>query len=126
MHRVIIGILLTMAFACKSATPASSQQQSIESWAQKNLGADITILKNQSNSFALCTKENSSQQSITYYLVRISDFEIVERDNIQPATITWLDNQRIEIKFIPGIVKQEEQTIPTNIIDITKYQISKQ
>jgi hypothetical protein len=126
MHRLIIGILLTIAFACKSGTPASSQQQSIESWTQKNLGADITILKNQSNSFALCTKENSSLQTVTYYLVRISDFEIVERDNIQPATITWLDNQHIEIKFTPGIIKRDEQNIPIKIIDITKYQISKQ
>jgi hypothetical protein len=126
MHRLIIGILLTIAFACKSATPGLSQQKSIESWAQKNLGADVSIQKNQSNSFAICTKENASVQTITYYLVRISDFEIVERDNLQPATISWLDNQRIEIKFVAGIVKQEDQNIPTKIIDIAKYQISKQ
>lgn len=125
MHRIVFSLLFIIAIACKSATPVSEQPQSLEAWVKNNLGENFTIQKNSTNTFALCFQQTGSTQSTTYYIVRISDFKIVERDNIQPASLSWLDNQRIEIKFIPGIVTKDESTIPNKIIDISKYVINK-
>ena len=125
MHRIILSLLLLTAFACKSSIPVVDQQQSFENWVKKNLGENTSIQKNANNTFALCVSENKSNQSITYYIVRMSDYKIVESDSIQPASFSWIDNQRIEIKLIPGIVKKDESTTPTKIIDISKYVINK-
>jgi hypothetical protein len=125
MQRIVFSLLFIIAIACKSATPVSEQIQSLEAWVKNNLGEDITIQKNANATFALCVQETAGTKSTAYYIVRISDFKIVERDTLQPASLSWLDNQRIEIKFIPGIVTKDESTIPSKIIDISKYIINK-
>lgn len=116
--------MLILAFACKSAPPAK-EQQSFEQWVAENLGEKILCRKNSNNAFALCVQESDNSQAMSYFIVRISDRSIVAKDNISRASLTWIDDYKVEIKFTPGIIQKDTDRPSTKVIDVSKFIIEK-
>jgi len=120
--RIINLILLIMIIvSCKPVGSTSSQSKTLESMVAEILGEDAIIEKNKDSRFALCIKENLSTLSVSYMIVRLNDLVIVEQDNISRASFSWIDSYKIEVKFTPGIIRKDEQTIPAKVIDVSKY-----
>jgi len=120
--RIINLILLIMIIvSCKPVGSTSSQSKTLESMVAEILGEDAIIEKNEDSRFALCIKENLSTLSVSYMIVRLNDLVIVEQDNISRASFSWIDSYKIEVKFTPGIIRKDEQTIPAKVIDVSKY-----
>jgi hypothetical protein len=124
MHRFLLSVFLVITFACKSALPGA-QQPSLENWVIQNLGSGFNIQKNSAGTFAICSKDDPATLSTAYYIVRTSDFKVVEKDKIQRALLYWLDDMRVELKFTPGMIKKEDEPMPSKIIDLNKYKIDK-
>jgi hypothetical protein len=113
--------LIMITVACKPVRSTSVQTKTIESVIGERPGESVVIQKNKDASFALCIRENPSTLSVTYTIVRLNDMTIVEQDTTSPASFSWIDNFKIEVKFIPGIVMKDEQSLPVKVIDVTKY-----
>jgi hypothetical protein len=118
-HWMIFLIMVTVS--CKSVSSTSVQTKTIESVVAEKLGESAVIQKNKEASFALCTRENPSTLSVTWIIIRLNDMTIVEQDTTSPASFSWIDNYKIEVKFTPGIVMKVEQSLPVKVIDVTKY-----
>jgi hypothetical protein len=121
MSKINLILAIILISSCKAATITARQSESLESVVVEKLGADAVIKKNKDTTFALCTKENPSTQSVSYLVIRLSDLTIVVQNKTSPASFLWIDTYLIEIKEIPGIVKKEEQNRDGKIIDVTKY-----
>lgn len=123
MRNLNLIFLIMLIFSCKSSSLPANQNKTLESVVAETLGEGAVIQKNKDATFALCTKENLSTRSVSYLIVRLSDLVIVEKDNVSRASFTWIDNYKIEVKTIPGIVKKDEQSVPRKVIDVTKYMV---
>jgi hypothetical protein len=117
-------LLIFTGVGCKSTT-LSGQKQPMEQLVAQQLGTDATIEKNKDQSFALGVKDDLSNQSTTYVIVRISDNFIVEQGKTQKATVYWIDNFRVGVRLVPGTVQKETALVTEKVIDLTKY-ITKQ
>jgi len=122
--RIINLILLIMIIvSCKSVSSTTTQFKTLESLVVEKLGEDARIEKNKDSSFALCLKENLSTHSVSYIIVRLNDLVIVEQDNTSSASFAWIDRYKIEVKFIPGMIRKDEQIMPARVIDVSKYMV---
>lgn len=123
MIMVQTSIVLSLIFllSCKSTSIVDNNPHILESWVLNNLGNEVVTTKNSSGTFALCIKQNTAREGIAFYVIRVKDLFIVEKDMISPASIYWVDDLIIQIKFIPGIVNTADVEIPIKTIDLTKY-----
>jgi histone deacetylase complex regulatory component SIN3 len=121
MRKIPLIVLIILIVSCKSASVTGVPAQTLETIVAENLGEDAVVQKNKDNSFALCFKENFSTLSVSYIIVRLNDLTIVEQDKTAQASFSWVDNYKVEIKTIAGMVKKEDQSTAVKVIDLTKY-----
>jgi len=122
--RIINLILLIMIIvSCKSVSSTTTLFKTLDSLVVEKLGEDARIEKNKDSSFALCLKENLPTHSVSYIIVRLNDLVIVEQDNTSSASFAWIDQYKIEVKFIPGMIRKDEQIMPARVIDVSKYMV---
>lgn len=121
MRKIHLIVLIILIVSCKSASVTGVPAQTLETIVAENLGEDAVVQKNKDTSFALCFKENFSTLSVSYIIVRLNDLTIVEQDKTAQASFSWVDNYKVEIKTIPGMVKKEDQSTAVKVIDLTKY-----
>ena len=121
MRKIHLIALIILIASCKSATVTVVPTKTLESMVAENLGENAVVQKNKDATFALCFKENSSTLSVSYIIVRLSDLTVVKQDKIAQASFAWVDNYKIEMKTIPGIMSKDEQFTVVKVIDLTKY-----
>lgn len=112
-------ILLTCSLwiGCKSSSPAS---QNLDEKILAVTGPGYTITKNQSATFALCTKP--TDVSLSFSIVRLSDFKIVVQESIAKGTVTWTNDLKLQVSSVPGIIKKDETGNEyTRIIDLSTF-----
>jgi len=121
MRKIHLIALIILIASCKSATVTGVSTKTLESMVAENLGENAVVQKNKDATFALCFKENLSTLSVSYIIVRLNDLTVVERDKTAQASFSWVDNYKIEMKTIPGMVSKDEQSMVVKVIDVTKY-----
>jgi len=121
MGKIHLIVLIILIASCKSAPVTGVPTKTLETIVAENLGENAVIQKNKDATFALCFKENPSTLSVSYIIVRLGDLTVVERDKTSRASFSWVDTYKIEMKTIPGMVREDEQSIAVKVIDLTKY-----
>lgn len=114
-------VLMILLASCKAAPVAGVAIKNLETIVAENLGENAVIQKNRDATFALCLKENPSTLSVSYIIVRLNDLTVVEQDKTAHASFSWIDNYKIEVKTIPGMVSKDEHSTVVKVIDLTKY-----
>jgi hypothetical protein len=121
MRKIHLIALVILTASCKSATVTGVPAKTLESIIAENLGENAIVQKNKDTTFALCIKENPSTLSVSYIIVRLNDLTLVEQDKTSQASFSWVDNYKIEVKTIPGMVRKDEQSTAVKVINLTKY-----
>lgn len=121
MRKIHLIALIILIASCKSASVTGVPTKTLESIVAENLGENAVVQENKDATFALCFKENPSTLSVSYIIVRLNDLTVVEQDKTAQTSFSWVDNYKIEMKTIAGMVHKNEQSTVVRVIDLTKY-----
>lgn len=119
MPKLLLLLFLSSAFfhGCKTT---STTNQTIDERIVTLVGSGYTVIKNESSSFALCTKQTNV--SLDYAVVRISDMKTVLQESIAKGSVTWNSDLKIQVNTVPGIIKKDELGNENNrIIDLSPF-----
>ncbi len=107
--------MLTSLVSCGGTKPLVSQPITgdYKSVATKKLGEDVNYVLNDSKTYVLCTYEvaGSSQQprnSLNYLVIKIKDNSIVMENRVDGGTVSWYDDNEIEVYLTPGMVRKDQ------------------
>ncbi len=116
MKNGIILIIIALLASCSSSIKSSSSQGTSENYksiATKKLGEDVDYFWNDSKTYVLCTHEinGTSQQvrnGVHYLVIKNSDNSIVLENKVQGSSVTWFDDDEIEIYVAPGMIRKDQ------------------
>jgi len=119
--RFLSLLFIAALFCCKAANNASSDQATLEKLVETEIGANATIEKNNSSTFALASRTDN--RFIEYIIIRLSDLKIVVKDKIQ-GSVTWSGDMAIKVMKTPGMVKMNSRPDDNvKIINLENYLI---
>ena len=113
---IFLVLIALLDVSCKTS---STPNQNLDKKILDAVGSGFTISKNQSNTFALCTKP--SAVSLQYKIVRLSDLKVVIDESIPKGSVVWNGDMKIIIESTPGMVRTDEPIHNTKIIDLTRF-----
>src|SRR5882724_6158447 len=93
---------LTLCKPINSVKASDSSVNTLTRIVHAEIGDHAILEKNSSNTFALGFKSDKS--FVKYIVIRLQDNQVVLRDKVH-GSVLWLDEMRIKVSRIPGIVK---------------------
>ena len=119
--RFLSVLFIATLFCCKAANNPSSDQATLEKLVETEIGANATIEKNNSSTFALASRTDN--RFIEYLIIRLSDLKIVVKEKIQ-GSVTWSGDMAIKVTQTPGMVKMNSRPEDNvKIINLDNYLI---
>lgn len=109
--------LLLALVACR----ASSQVTPANDVAKKELGENCSFLLNQSKTFALAVKKETSG-NVSYVVIKISDSKVILKKSNIKAEVSWNDDLSLKEVSQPGMIKKDgSSTNGIRIINVNDY-----
>ncbi len=121
LWRVALLFSLILCIGCSTAYKQKSSKaplvqsedntsQQFQILAKQKYRDEIHYSFNSSNSAVLCIKgaKGNRETSLSFFLYSLSDERVLLDEVLPVAEVSWLDDERIRVKTVPGIVRGDE------------------
>lgn len=112
---LITVLLITGCANCDNVQQENTKllkKLSLNEIAKEKYGSKFSVVKNESETFAICSKTYESSQAAlinkeSFFVFDLLNNEIIFEDDISNSNVYWESDNLITVSRIPGMIKRE-------------------
>ncbi|SMD36821.1 hypothetical protein SAMN04488029_3086 [Reichenbachiella faecimaris] len=113
MKKYIIPLLILASCNAPKVTGNAVNQSDYKKAVEKKLGTPVTYEANESNTRVLCIYESEKKpeqprNTVSFLVYDMEKSEIVYESSVDGGSVSWYDEDRIEIFSTPGYVRSDQ------------------
>lgn len=117
-RKLFVLFIISIIFSCSSTSqiPSKTAESQLIKVARAQYQTNYKILFNRSKTSALCISplpagqkiKNKQEQASSFFIFDLQKEKMLYSESLGRGMVKWLDDTRVEIRLIPGIIKGGE------------------